>query len=126
MVVRVDGIEPDIPWLEIDDLVRSGAHRLEVIRGMARLLPGVLGKEVPGQNDTPTTEGVIPERGGFLEHDLDGMIIELVDALDVFIAATGDGSGGGVGDILPGEDHIVGGAGRAIVPGDPLLQAPGD
>src|SRR5712691_8519836 len=126
MVVRVDGIEPDIPWLEIDDLVRSGAHRLEVIRGMARLLPGVLGKEVPGQNDTPTTEGVIPERGGFLEHDLDGMVIELIDAPDVFIAATGNSSGGRVGDVLPGEDHIGGGAGLAIVPGDPLFEAPGD
>ncbi len=51
--MRIDLIEHHVPRLECDDLVRSCADRLEVIRRVAGLLPCVLGKEVFGEDVAP-------------------------------------------------------------------------
>src|SRR5262249_61819909 len=52
------------------------------------------------------------------------MLVELLDAVDIFILAAAGGGRGRVDGILPGEDHIVGGEGCAVVPNHPLFEAP--
>src|SRR5262249_32623758 len=52
------------------------------------------------------------------------MLVELLDAADIFILAAAGGGRGRVDGILPGEDHIVGGEGFAVVPNHPLFEAP--
>src|SRR4029450_3417315 len=52
------------------------------------------------------------------------MVVELLDAVDIFITAAGGGARGLGGGILPGEDHIVGGEGLAVVPDHPAFEAP--
>ena len=50
VIVRIDLVLRHIPRFEVDDLVRPGADRSEVIRGIAGVLPCVLGEQVLGQN----------------------------------------------------------------------------
>ena len=52
------------------------------------------------------------------------MIVELVDAVDIFISDAAGGGGGRVGGELPGEDHIFGRKGVAVMLDHPLLEAP--
>ena len=66
-----------------------------------------------------------PERRRRLEADLHRVAIELVDPRDVPIRTDGDGGGPRVHHVLPGEHHVVGGEGLAVVPHDVLLQLPG-
>jgi hypothetical protein len=44
------------------------------------------------------------------------MVVEFVDAADLFINASGGGGCRWVGGILPGEEDIVGGEERAVMP----------
>src|SRR5262249_40832569 len=48
------------------------------------------------------------------------------DLLDVLVGADGDGGGGGIGGVLPVEDHVVGGERVGRLARDGLLQPPGD
>src|SRR6266850_6180560 len=127
MVLRVERIEGHVPRLEVDHRVGSCADGLQVIRGVASLLSFIGADEMLGEDlATHATEGVIPERRGFPEHDSDRMLIEGIDVLNIYVAATGDRTGRGVSGILPGEDDIVSREGCTIVPDDPLFQVPGD
>jgi hypothetical protein len=122
VIVWIDLIEHHIPRSEFDDLVRPGAYRLEVVRCLARALPCVLGEEVLGQN-LPAA-GFVPARVWVGKHHLDCLVVELLDATDIFIHPAAGGGRSRVGGILTGEDHIVGREGPAIVPDHPLFEAP--
>src|SRR4030095_10992143 len=72
VIVRIDLVAHHIPRLEFDDLVRPRAYRLEVIWRIARVLPCVLGEEMPGQNQTPSPgPGYVPAGGWLCKHHLD-------------------------------------------------------
>src|SRR5262249_2996573 len=122
MIVRIDLVERYIPRLEVDKLVGSRAHRREVVGCVAGVCSGVRGKAVLREyGHIPTGP---PEGRWRCEHYLDRVVIELVDPQDACITTDGDGSGGGVGSILPGEDRVIGGEGRPIVPDYPQLEVP--
>ncbi len=127
VVVRVQLAAHDVAGLEVHEAIRPGADGFEVGGRLTRLRPRerlehVLGDDLPAV----AAEGVGPEGLGLLEDHLDGVAIELVDAADLAVRAAGHGSGGGVGDVVIVEDHIVGGKGLAVVPGHVALEAPGD
>src|SRR5262249_30749157 len=99
----------------------------EVVWGVARLRALVLADQVLGE-DVAVAAGVghLPEWRRVLEVHLDRVVVDLVDRADVRIRAQRGGGGRLVDDVFVGEDDIVRGEGLAVVPGDILLQLPGD
>ena len=49
VALRIELIEGDISWLELDDFVGSRPHRLQVVWGIASMLPFVCSEEMFGQ-----------------------------------------------------------------------------
>ena len=112
---------------EVDEAVGPGADGLEVGGGFARLRASERLEEVLWDDHAPVAaEGVGPEGLGLVEHHLDGVAVQLLDAADLTVRAAGHGGGRWIRDVLPVEDDVVGGEGLAIVPGDALFQIPRD
>src|SRR5690606_37078169 len=72
-------------------------------------------------------ERLEPCRCRAAESDLDGEIVDRLDALDgIEVGFGGHCRGVRVDDVLPGKDHVAGGEGCAVVPDDVVAQAPGN
>ena len=126
VVARIGLAAQHVTRLEIDELVRPGAHWLDVGRVLARLGAAVLGKQVLRHDHAHgADEGLGPEGRGLGEGDAHRVGVDLLD-LDVAVDGHVDGGGGRVAAVLPVEDHVVGREGLAVVPGDALLELPGD
>ncbi len=127
MVGGIDLPAHHVARLEVHEPVGPRAHRPEIGRSLARLRAPVGLEEMLGQDHAAeAAEGVGPVRGRLLEDHLDRVTAELLHPLDVLVGADRGGRGGRVSRVLPGEDHVVGREGPAVVPGDTLLELPGD
>ncbi len=126
VVVGVDLAAHHVARLEIDELVRPGANRLQVRRGFARLGADVWSEQVL-RNDHPFggDKGRRPKRRRLLERNQDGVRINFGDR-HVLVDAARDRCSGRIARVLPGENAIVGREWRAVVPFDALLQPPAD
>src|SRR5262249_53993944 len=127
VIGRVQLAADDIAGLEVDELVRARADRLEVGRRLPRL--AALERLEHGLGDdhaAVAAEAVRPERRRVLEGQLDRVAVELVDPRDVLVRADRGGRGRGIGRVLPVEHDVVGRERFAVVPDDVLLQLPGD
>ena len=92
------------PGLKSANLYGAGADGLQVGRRLARLAALVRFEQVLGDDHAAhAAERVRPERRRPLERDPDGVGVDLLD-LDVLVGRDVDGGGGGIGDVLPGED----------------------
>ena len=122
VVAGVDDCAHHIARFEIDELVGSGAHRLQVGRRFARL-GAAEGRENVLGDQLRTAVEAGPEGCRLVEHHADGVRVDLLD-LQVGIHAGGDAGGGRVDGVQVVEYHVVGGEGRTVVPGHTLLQLP--
>jgi hypothetical protein len=116
-----------VAGLEVHAAVGSGAHGLEV--GGRFPGPGApVAHEDVLRNDEPpaATEWLGPERRGLLEDDLDGMLAELLHALEIAVQRDAGRGRGGIGGELPGEHDIVRREGSRVVPLDTPLERPDD
>ncbi len=125
-VVRGIELAPhDVARLEVDEAIGAGADRAQIGGGLARSralerLEHVLGNE----HAAGPAERIGPERRRPLEHDLDGVGVELVHPFDVAVRRERPRGGRRVGGVLPVEDDVVGAEGFAVVPGDAVLETP--
>src|SRR4029453_11282639 len=73
-----------------------------------------------------TAERIGPVGGRPLEHNLDGVVVDALDAIDALVrAGTGRRRRRG-GGVLPREDDVVGREWTSVVPGDATFQPPHD
>src|SRR5215207_4987960 len=125
VIVGVDLAAHHVAGLEVDELVRPGADRLEVRRRVARFVAAVGVEQVlRDEHAAGADEGVGPERRRLFERHLDAVAVELLD-LAILVAADRRGSDGRVAGVFPVEDAIVGGERLAVVPGHVALELPG-
>src|SRR5438132_3281744 len=75
---------------------------------------------------TVAKERIIPKGRGLFEDNFDRMLIELVDMINVGVAARGRGACARICREFPGEDDIIGSKGFAIMPHYILFEPPGD
>ena len=125
-VVRRVDLGPDpVARLELHQLVGPGADRLHHADGVARA--GALERleDVPGQEAAAREDGA-PERLRLLVDDLDGVLVQLVDAGHLLEGAARARDVGGIDGERPVEDHVVGGEGDTVVPHDAFLEPPDD
>ena len=112
--------------LEIDEPIRSGAHRLDIGGRLPRPGAPIGAEDVPGNHHAArATEGLRPERIRLLEHDFHRVLPDLLNALEIAIDPERRRRRGGVGRVFPGEDQVGGGERRAVVPAHSLLEGPG-
>ena len=123
VIGRIELGADEVAGLELDEPVRTGADRLDHPHRLAR--PGALGRaeHVPG-HEPVGGEHHGPERLRLLEHDLDGVRVELVDPRHLVVVALGAARRRRIGRELPVEHHVVGGERGAVVPLHALLQLP--
>jgi len=126
VVVGVDLAADDVTGFEVDKQIGAGADRGQVGRRLARVgALELLEQMFRDDHAARPDKRVRPERRGFLEFDLDRVVVDFRN-LDVLVGADGRRRGRGVGGVLPVEHAIVGGEGLAVVPLDALLQLPDD
>ncbi len=110
---------------ELDELVGTGADRLQIARRIARLRAGIVAKMMLWQDLADRAdEGVGPERRRVLEDHLDGVVVDLLDD-DVLVGSRGVRGGREIRCVGPGKDDVVGGERLAVMPCHALLQLPG-
>ena len=127
-VVRVGDICHHVVRLEFLDDEWAGADGAKVGRGAARSLgtDAILELRLLDDRLLGADEGAVGVVFRLGEGDLDGVGIGRLDALDAFELGFLRAAAIGRGAILPGEDHVFGGEGRAVRPLDVGLQLPGD
>src|SRR4029079_345314 len=101
VVVGKDLAADDIPRLELDECVGTGADGGEVVRGFARLSAFIVREQVFRDDGSGGADkGVGPERRRLLEGYADGEVVDFLDG-DVAVSADGHGGGGRVAGVFP-------------------------
>ena len=122
VVGRIDFGLQQIAWLEIDEAVRPGPNRLEVVRRRPRPGASIWLEDMPRDD----IAGHEPIRSGLGEDNLHRVRVERLHLLDVAVDAEIRRSGGRVGRVFPVEHHVPCGEWLAVVPFYSSLQLPCD
>ena len=113
------GLE-DVARLEIDEPVRTGPDRFEIVRRLPRFGALVGFEDVPGNDGA----GHQPVGRGLREDELHRVRVDRLDLLHVAEDADRRRAGGRISRVLPVEDDVLGGERLAVVPLNVALQPP--
>ena len=113
-----------ITRLEVDEPIRTGADRLQVVRRIPRIGALVSLEQMFGDNHALADKSVRPKRRRLCEVHPNRQRIELFD-LDVPVDGDRRGGRRRVGTVFPIEDDIIGSERLTIVPEHALFEFPG-